>query len=171
MAVAEAAELEIETLQSLGLPAADGSSAGTTQSDNMQLARLLSKWAVDPLGTMEVKPATTLSTATQESRHRCLATWVSRLRMDALRQLSASAPPFTSPLPIEPASTVTPVLRMLDPSGGMFGTSTNSGNRLLFAIQSGSAMHNLATPASDEDYVLVYAASPFSLLALDFADF
>ena len=53
------------------------------------------------------------------------------------------------------------LLQMLDPHGLL------PPHQIVFAVQSGSAMYNLATATSDEDYLLVFVRSPGELLAFE----
>ncbi len=61
----------------------------------------------------------------------------------------------------EPSVRLQSLLQTLDPHSRL------PPHQIVFAVQSGSAMYNLATTASDEDYLLVFAASPGELLGFE----
>lgn len=90
------------------------------------------------------------------------------LREADLRTFSAAHPglrpsePRSGPLINQvPSSRLQSLLQTLDPR------SLLPPHQIVFAVQSGSAMYNLATSASDEDYLLVFAASPGELLGFE----
>ena len=81
--------------------------------------------------------------------------WLGAIREADLRAFASGAGPLP-PLPPAPPAALRSLLSTLDPRGQLAVES------VVFALQSGSAMYNLAVAASDEDYLLVYALPPAS---------
>ncbi len=84
-----------------------------------------------------------------------VSAWLGAIREADLRAFASGAGPLP-PLPPAPPAALRSLLSPLDPRGQLAVES------VVFALQSGSAMYNLAVAASDEDYLLVYALPPAS---------
>jgi len=101
-------------------------------------------------------------------RARALSAWYEQLRGGSLEKLRYKGPKLSAAAAEDfafPAAgaQLRGVLKELDPSGRAVDERS-----VVFAMQCGSASYNLATSASDRDYLIVFAQAPVgSLLALE----
>eukprot|EP01045_Picozoa_sp_COSAG04_P007788 COSAG04_NODE_415_length_14711_cov_7.685464_12_plen_438_part_00 len=144
--------LEAETLLALGLrePEQEGT--------RPELGAVLDRWKAAAVAATPPKPdqqerAAALEAAAQ--LRTAVSAWLGAIREADLRAFASGAGPLP-PLPPAPPAALRSLLSTLDPRGQLAVES------VVFALQSGSAMYNLAVAASDEDYLLVYALPPAS---------
>jgi predicted nucleotidyltransferase len=110
-------------------------------------------------------PNTTTEKSLALQRQQAVAGWLAGVRTATFQAAVAAAqrlPPTPLQPPIDRSPALQEILQVLDPKAVLTEDTT-----MVFAIRSGSAMYNLATASSDEDYLLVYATPPRHLLKLE----